>query len=81
MTRSTGGVAIEAAALYKPFTTRKVLQGIDIAIEPGEFVAIVGKSGCGKSTLLRLMAGLEEPTAGTVTLDGQVPNQAAPSCG
>jgi sulfonate transport system ATP-binding protein len=69
----TSGVAIEVAALYKSFTTRKVLQGTSLSIEPGEFVAIVGKSGCGKSTLLRLMAGLESPTNGTVTLDSQVP--------
>lgn len=69
----TSGVAIEAAALHKHFTTRQVLHGVDITIESGEFVAIVGQSGCGKSTFLRLMAGLEEPTAGTVALDGQVP--------
>ncbi len=73
MPTPTSGVAIEAAALQKHFTTRQVLHGVDIAIAPGEFVAIVGQSGCGKSTFLRLMAGLEEPNAGTVTLDGQMP--------
>ena len=73
MPDQTSGVAIEVAALYKSFTTRKVLQGTSLTIEPGEFVAIVGKSGCGKSTLLRLMAGLETPTNGAVTLGGQVP--------
>ena len=38
--------------------------------QPGEFVAIVGRSGCGKSTLLRLLAGLEQATAGAISLDG-----------
>lgn len=44
------------------------LDGIDIAIRPGEFVSLVGPSGCGKSTLLRLAAGFEKPTAGTISL-------------
>ncbi|MFE3104185.1 ABC transporter ATP-binding protein [Nocardia tengchongensis] len=44
------------------------LDGIDIAIRPGEFVSLVGPSGCGKSTLLRLAAGFEKPTAGTISV-------------
>lgn len=44
------------------------LDGIDIAVRPGEFVSLVGPSGCGKSTLLRLAAGFEHPTAGTVSV-------------
>ncbi|WP_413353491.1 ABC transporter ATP-binding protein [Microbacterium sp. 1P06AB] len=47
-----------------------VLRGVDLDIEPGEIIAIVGPSGCGKSTLLRLLAGLDAPTAGSVTVDG-----------
>jgi ABC-type transport system involved in cytochrome c biogenesis ATPase subunit len=46
---------------------------IDLAIESGEFVTVVGPSGCGKTTLLRAIGGLEEPTAGTVRIDGESP--------
>jgi putative ABC transport system ATP-binding protein len=47
-----------------------ILDRIDVVIEPGEFVAILGPSGSGKSTLLALMAGLDRPTEGEVLLDG-----------
>ena len=66
------GVRLEVSGLSKDYGSRKVLQKADLLIEPGEFVAIVGRSGCGKSTLLRLVAGLESASAGVVRVDSQV---------
>jgi NitT/TauT family transport system ATP-binding protein len=52
------------------------LESIDLSIAPGEFIALVGPSGCGKSTLLRIVAGLESATGGTVSIDGNSPDEA-----
>jgi sulfonate transport system ATP-binding protein len=65
------GIAVQARGLVKSFGDRRVLDGVDLHIAPGEFVAIVGRSGCGKSTLLRLVAALDGTSAGTLTLDGE----------
>ncbi|AVS76375.1 ATP-binding cassette domain-containing protein, partial [Paracidovorax cattleyae] len=64
------GLRLQARRLTKRYGARDVLRQAQLAIEPGEFVAIVGRSGCGKSTLLRLLAGLEAASAGTLDIDG-----------
>jgi phospholipid/cholesterol/gamma-HCH transport system ATP-binding protein len=64
------GVAIEAHGLKKSYEGVPVLRGIDITIEPGETLVIVGGSGEGKSVLIRHLAGLEMPDSGTVRLNG-----------
>ena len=52
------------------------LADIDLHIAPSEFVSLIGPSGCGKTTLLRVIADLEQPTAGSVTVDGMTPAEA-----
>ena len=67
VSRAAGrGVGLRLRALSKSFSGRTVLHDIDLDIEPGEFVAIVGRSGCGKSTLLRLVAQLDGASGGEV---------------
>ena len=60
--------------IKKDFGKTKVLHGISLDISDGEFMVLVGPSGCGKSTLLRMLAGLEDITAGTIAIDGRVVN-------
>jgi len=65
---------VETKGLYKIYNTTQVpvhaVNGIDLIIQKGEFTAIVGPSGCGKTTLLNLIGGLDVPTKGTVTVNG-----------
>jgi multiple sugar transport system ATP-binding protein len=62
---------LQLRAIEKKFGDLRVIKGIDLTIEKGEFVVFVGPSGCGKSTLLRLIAGLEQTDGGSLILDGR----------
>ncbi len=64
---ATRALPLTIRGLRKSFGSNEVLRGIDLHIPAGQFVAIVGRSGCGKSTLLRLIAGLDQPTAGSIS--------------
>ena len=62
---------LELRGLKKKYGSIYAVDGIDIAIKEGEFLAILGPSGCGKSTTMRMIAGLEQPTAGEVLIGGK----------
>ena len=64
------GVTIED--LEHSYDQEPVLHGLCLNVEPGESVALLGPSGCGKTTLLRLIAGLEEPTVGSIHIGGEL---------
>jgi sulfonate transport system ATP-binding protein len=66
------GSAVHIHQLNKQFGSTQVLQQFNLDIKAGEFVAIVGRSGCGKSTVLRLIAGLEQATAGRIDIDSPI---------
>ena len=72
-------LAIQLRRIGKSFGKTRVLDGIDLEVQRGEFCVFVGPSGCGKSTLLRLIAGLESATEGELLIDGQRMNDVAPS--
>ncbi len=67
---------VEIKDVTKQFEATTALQGIDLAIEDGEFVSLIGPSGCGKSTLLRIIGNLIEPTSGTAVVNGKPARQA-----
>jgi iron(III) transport system ATP-binding protein len=62
---------LELQGIRKRFGEHEVLKGVDLAVYPGEILALLGPSGCGKTTLLRVIAGLESPDEGRVLLEGQ----------
>ncbi|SDZ34045.1 ABC transporter ATP-binding protein [Herbiconiux ginsengi] len=73
--------AVQVSGVDKIFTGKKkatvtALESIDLTVAPGEFVSLIGPSGCGKSTLLRLIADLDTPSTGTVTVFGKTARQA-----
>ena len=61
---------LELKGIKKAFGGVPVLNGIDLKVEPGEFITLLGSSGCGKTTTLRIISGLEVPDSGTVLLEG-----------
>ena len=61
---------LEIRSIAKSYGDVQALRQIDLSIAAGEFICLLGESGCGKTTLLRLIAGLEQPCAGTLALDG-----------
>jgi ABC-type nitrate/sulfonate/bicarbonate transport system ATPase subunit len=79
------GARLEVRGLRKEFAVAGgqpvvALDGLDLVAEPGEFVAVIGPSGCGKSTLFHILAGLEEPSAGQVLIDGKVVSRPLGAC-
>jgi len=70
---------VQLKDVRKSFGGVEVIKGVDLDINSGEFVVFVGPSGCGKSTLLRLIAGLEEITGGTISINGAIVNDQPPA--
>jgi NitT/TauT family transport system ATP-binding protein len=85
--RAQGPMAVEVTNVDRTFTSRisngtgkgtkvTALSDVSLTVAPGEFVSLIGPSGCGKSTLLRLIADLDTPTAGTISLFGKTARRA-----
>jgi sulfonate transport system ATP-binding protein len=62
---------LKLSNISKAFDNKEVLRKLDLQVNMGDFVAVVGRSGCGKSTLLRIIAGLEQISSGNITVNGQ----------
>ncbi|TDT15791.1 NitT/TauT family transport system ATP-binding protein [Ilumatobacter fluminis] len=68
------GIRVDSAS--KRFGDLEALAPVELSIDAGEIVTLIGPSGCGKTTLLRMIAGLERPTGGSITIDGSTPDAA-----
>ena len=62
---------IELSGIHKSFNDKEVIKGIDLNVEKGEVVTLIGRSGSGKTTLLRMINALEIPTEGNVSVNGE----------
>jgi putative ABC transport system ATP-binding protein len=75
--RGSGGIVVQATSLTKEFQRGQVrvtaLESVDLSVERGEFLALMGPSGSGKSTLLHLIAGMDKPTGGRLLVLGEEP--------
>ena len=71
MSASAAAPLIRIEGLHKSFGTFEALKGVSFDIGRAEFFSLLGASGCGKTTLLRILAGIEQPTRGSVTIDGE----------
>jgi ABC-type sugar transport system ATPase subunit len=69
---------VEVRGLSKHFGDLRAVDGVDLASEEGEFLALLGPSGCGKTTLLRMIAGLEQPTSGEIYIGNELMNGLPP---
>lgn len=65
--------AIEAQGIYKSYGTHKVLRGVDLRVEPGQILGLLGRNGAGKSTLITILCGLRKADAGSVRICGKAP--------
>ena len=63
-------MTLSLKAITKKFGGRTILNNLDLNVGDGECVALLGPSGCGKSTALRLIAGLDQPESGSISIDG-----------
>jgi NitT/TauT family transport system ATP-binding protein len=78
--KKSAALAVQARGVSLTFQTAdgevQALANVDLDVAEGDFVSFIGPSGCGKTTLLRIIADLEQPTAGSILINGVTPEQA-----